>query len=159
MYENYREIVHELFEKKLNTTIANSSNDLAAIFFKEVFDHASEIRMLCRSPNLLIFDRSETFDAVEKFLKEGKKLYLGLQQKMMPQDSRFMKLITTAKNTELYLFPELYSKGKSIEFTVIDKCGYRFKPNRDFDSSIVSANDIPFALTLKEIFDNCLPTK
>lgn len=158
--EEYKRLVSQLFDRKSNQLIANSSAGHAAILLGMLFKHAQEeVRIFSQKLSADVFNDSFLNECAESFLKaRGKKLRIAITDDNL-DESRFRNLISTIPDADVavYRFKEIFSNGKSVNFAVMDKTAYRYEPDRTVCRAIASANDKEFAGKLAAVFDQCLP--
>ena len=156
--DRYRELVKKLFAEKLNDTIANGTPQHAAVLYEAMFSNAQKnIRIFCNDLSVDVFGKDEVVTAAQDALNRGVKFEIAYLN--LPKLSDFIKLITKENYNEKV---EIYKAtreikdldGKSINFAVMDSCGFRFENNKEECKAFASANRPDIAEPLIKLFDN-----
>ena len=153
--QEYKKLVFELFEERVNKTIANSSDVHAAILYSAMFNFAEKtVCIFCRNLKNSVFGQLDVQQKAEEFLQRKGNLYIALQED--PTESAFLRMILQHKfdeNVKICKVGELFLKdGNSFNFSIMDNRAYRLEPNRNETKAIASANDVDFTSKLKSLF-------
>jgi len=158
--DTYRELVLDLFSNHSSKLIANSSEQHAAVLFEAIFKNAKkDIRIYSEKLSATVFNNSFLIDEARKFIENPDHKLLIAVTASHPDASDFLSLIRQPHNAKIsvYRFPKIYSKGKSINFAVMDDFAYRFEPDSTNCRAIACANDPNFGQRLVAIYDSYLP--
>ena len=156
----YYDYVTALFDEKSDLRINNDNADNAGDLYKAMFKHADKnIRIACDRLGAEVFDRQDVCDCIKGALDRGVRFQIAMAGMAQPSKSLTLLAATSKENPDQVIFYTgggFTSNGKRVNFTVMDRSGYRYERDASQPKAVACANEPELAGRLCDIFDSAI---
>ncbi|HBM89078.1 MAG: hypothetical protein P1U69_00925 [Parvibaculaceae bacterium] len=158
--EVYRDKIDRLISESSGEIVLNGSHDHAAIIVERMFSRAREsVKILTRKFDPRIYCDAETVEAAQQMLGDNSrsiKILIEEIEATNPKGNPYFGELSQFGNLSIRVVPEVLREPISVNFTVMDDCGYRFEKDQSGSgaTAIVAFGDVGLTERLSTLFEN-----
>jgi hypothetical protein len=151
----FRARVEDARINRLRDTIHNSSHRHAAVLIENLFLVAqSNVRILCRCINPIVYANPGVIEAAEKSLaRKDARIDILVEHKTVIDSGDHPFVRTFEGRAGFSITPLRLEADPGFDFVVADMCAYRLEPNPDEPIARSSFNRPDLARALVEVFE------
>lgn len=154
--DEYRKQIDNLINKSDGEVALNGSTSHASMVIERMLARSlSEVRILTKKLDPLIYDDETLQRSALDFLKSGKKLHILVEEFSMQekQSSAFLDRLKLAGDIEVRQVPEKLREPIEINFSLMDERGFRIEKDESGATAVVSFGNKTVNSRLLSLFD------
>lgn len=156
--ENYREKIDRLISESTGEVVLNGSHEHAAIIMERMFARAeNSVKILTRKFDPRIYCAPKTVEAARQMLGDKSRFIQILIEEIdatNQKGSPYFEDFASFGNLEILQVPEILREPVTVNFALMDDCGYRFERDQNGATAIVAFGEKELSPRLSNLFDN-----